>query len=271
MDPAPRQRRAGQPRAGRAAALALRAARALLPAPDALAGRGGPAALRQERQALPLLCPPLAAQPAPAPLSRRRGARAPDLPQGRAQANEEGPRPARVPAPLLPGLALAQRAHGEGARLRRARARERGDQRRLLPLVAGRARAGRPRGPGVIERRHAQSLSELRAAYNETYARAEYGEKEALYELVWELLRPAPGAAVLDVGCGAGPFEAYAQARGLRTLALDLSDEALKKAAARGRGPLLLAQGERLPLADASFERVVCLGNLEHFLDPAAA
>jgi len=122
----------------------------------------------------------------------------------------------------------------------------------------------------VIERRHAQSLSELRAAYNETYARAEYGEKEALYELVWELLRPAPGAAVLDVGCGAGPFEAYAQARGLRTLALDLSDEALKKAAARGRGPLLLAQGERLPLADASFERVVCLGNLEHFLDPAA-
>ena len=122
----------------------------------------------------------------------------------------------------------------------------------------------------MIERQHARSLSELRAAYNDTYARAEYGEKEALYDLVWELLDPAPAQAVLDVGCGAGPWEAYAQARGLRTLGLDLSDEALKKAAARGRGPLVLAQGERLPLRDACFERVVCLGNLEHFLDPAA-
>ena len=35
----------------------------------------------------------------------------------------------------------------------------------------------------------------------------------------------------------------------------------------RGRGPLLLAQGERLPLRAAAFSRVVCLGNLEHFLD----
>lgn len=122
----------------------------------------------------------------------------------------------------------------------------------------------------MIERRQASSLSELRAAYNDTYARAEYGEKEALYHLVWELLEPEVGEAVLDVGCGAGPWEAFAQARGQRTLALDLSDEALKKAAARGLGPLLLAQGERLPLADGCFRKVVCLGNLEHFLDPSA-
>ncbi|MGE0709262.1 MAG: class I SAM-dependent methyltransferase [Planctomycetota bacterium] len=119
----------------------------------------------------------------------------------------------------------------------------------------------------MIERVGAASLRELRAAYNATYARAEYGEKAALYELVWRLLAPAPGQRIVDVGCGTAPFAAYAAARGWETLSLDLADEALKKAAARGRGPLVLAQGERLPLRDACSARLVCLGNLEHFLD----
>lgn len=121
------------------------------------------------------------------------------------------------------------------------------------------------------ERKQVEDLSGLRAAYNETYARAEYGERGALYELVWSLLFP-PGAAptglILDVGCGTAPFAAFAATRGARVLSLDLADNALRKARARGLGPLLLAQGERLPLRDACFQRVVCLGNLEHFLDP---
>lgn len=117
------------------------------------------------------------------------------------------------------------------------------------------------------ERKGVTDLAGLRAAYNATYARAEYGERAALYDLVWELLEP-DGSLILDVGCGTAPFAAFAAEREARVLSLDLADNALRKAHERGRGPLILAQGERLPLRDAAFSRVVCLGNLEHFLDP---
>lgn len=120
------------------------------------------------------------------------------------------------------------------------------------------------------ERRTVGTLGELRAAYNATYAQAEYGEQAALYALVLELLAAPDGARVLDVGCGTAPFSQFAAARGLRTVSLELADEALGKAHARGVADLVLAQGERLPFRDGAFERLVCLGNLEHFLDPAA-
>jgi len=121
----------------------------------------------------------------------------------------------------------------------------------------------------VRERKTVSDLRGLRAAYNATYAEAEYGERAALYDLVWSLLDP-DGSLILDVGCGTAPFAAYAEGQGGRVLSLDLADNALVKAHARGRGPLLCAQGEQLPLRDDSFSRVVCLGNLEHFLDPLA-
>ncbi|RMG07538.1 MAG: methyltransferase domain-containing protein [Planctomycetota bacterium] len=122
----------------------------------------------------------------------------------------------------------------------------------------------------MLERKRVHDLRGLRAAYNAIYARAEFGEREALYARVLELLEPRTAGRVLDVGCGAGPFGQYAAREGLRVLGVDLADRALARARARGLPELLLAQGECLPLADNSFERLVCLGNLEHFLDPAA-
>lgn len=122
----------------------------------------------------------------------------------------------------------------------------------------------------MIERRTVATLAELRAAYNELYGRAEFGEKEALYRRVLRLLEADPGQSVLDVGCGGGQFLCYAAAHGLTPLGLDLADGALARARARGQPRLVLGQGERLPFAEQAFERVVCLGNLEHFLDPAA-
>jgi SAM-dependent methyltransferase len=122
----------------------------------------------------------------------------------------------------------------------------------------------------VIERQSVNTVADLREAYNAIYRRAEFGEREALYEIVWRLLAPAEGEGILDVGCGAGPFLGYAQARGWSTLGVDIADEALKKALGRELGPVVLAQGERLPVASESYRWVVCLGNLEHFLDPAA-
>ena len=122
----------------------------------------------------------------------------------------------------------------------------------------------------MIERRAIDDLGGLRAAYNAIYARAEYGEQDALYRLVLDLLEAPPEQPVLDVGCGAGPFGRFAAAAGVRVVGVDLADEALRRASGRGARDLVLAQGERLPFPDDAFARAVCLGNLEHFLDPAA-
>ncbi len=123
---------------------------------------------------------------------------------------------------------------------------------------------------GVIERRAVEDLAGLRAAYNAIYDRAEYGEREALYRLVQRLLEATPDAPVLDVGCGTGPFARFMEPHGVRVLGVDLADSALRKARERGVTGLAVAQGERLPFAEGAFSRAVCLGNLEHFLDPAA-
>lgn len=83
----------------------------------------------------------------------------------------------------------------------------------------------------------------------------------------------APGARVLDVGCGGGYLsEALAQ-RGAVVTGVDPSQGALAAARAH-RGDLqisyVLAGGEDLPFDDGSFDGAVCTDVLVHADDPAA-
>ena len=73
----------------------------------------------------------------------------------------------------------------------------------------------------------------------------------ALRERGYELLRPPPGATVVDVGCGAGRAVAELAGRGCRAIGVDLDPDML--AAARERFPELdvrSADVTALPLGD---------------------
>jgi ubiquinone/menaquinone biosynthesis C-methylase UbiE len=90
--------------------------------------------------------------------------------------------------------------------------------------------------------------------------------------------RPAPGAAILDVGSGTGIVARRLARRpgGGRVVGLDASPDMLavaRAAAARERLAVEWREGaaERLPFADASFDLVTCQFALMFFADRAAA
>ena len=132
------------------------------------------------------------------------------------------------------------------------------------------------------------NIPQVRAAYNTTHGRSLLRDSDRFYRwAATKVIRDLPtrGASVLDVGCGGGfllaALEQLEHARGARPgrkdlgsldlHGLELSDVALEKA--RKEAPtarLILGQGEQLPYPDDRFHSVLCLGNLEHFLDPEA-
>ena len=117
-------------------------------------------------------------------------------------------------------------------------------------------------------RRGPRTAPELREAYNRRHAGGLLRDRDRFYRMVRRRIPARAGAALLDVGCGGGFL--LREAEGLRAVGVEISDVALREA--RRTAPaagLVLAPGERLPFRDAAFDVVACLGNLEHFLDPA--
>ena len=95
--------------------------------------------------------------------------------------------------------------------------------------------------------------------------------EERFYSWLVGLLSADRGATLLDVACGQGIFLDYARSRGLDVAGVDVSEVAVEVARRRVPGAtVLLGDGEKLPFDDASFDRVTCIGSLEHFPDPRA-
>ena len=95
-----------------------------------------------------------------------------------------------------------------------------------------------------------------------------------LREIVAELTI-APGAVVLDVGCGTGillPLLRESMNGDGRVVALDLSGEMLKRALGKGQ-PAVYVQGdaESLPLPEGVFDLVFCNAVFPHFADKLCA
>jgi SAM-dependent methyltransferase len=77
------------------------------------------------------------------------------------------------------------------------------------------------------------------------------------YELLAEMLRPAPGSTLLDVGCGTGHFtRLFAGAGGALAVGLDPNEAWLSYARARtvGAERYVAGRAESLPFPDCSFD-----------------
>jgi ubiquinone/menaquinone biosynthesis C-methylase UbiE len=119
--------------------------------------------------------------------------------------------------------------------------------------------------------------AQRRAAYFESrpselqFTSDSYLDHETWIRPAMAQLGDVAGLRVLDFGCGHGMAAAVLARRGARVTAFDLSDGYLAEAAARARAnrvnvEFVHANGERLPFADQSFDRI--WGNaILHHLD----
>jgi len=97
-----------------------------------------------------------------------------------------------------------------------------------------------------------------------------WDEKYVLHPTWWKgpydispvLRQVAPGADVLDVGCGTGRYLLALDRNGFRAVGADLSREAL--APLDPQCMRVVADVQQLPFSDRSFDAVTCYGVLQH-------
>lgn len=114
----------------------------------------------------------------------------------------------------------------------------------------------------------ARTTEDLKADYERIYATTGIVDAPAFYRWIATLLRPAPGARVLDVACGEGWVIAEARRLGARAVGVDIAHAAAKKAAAAVGPAFIVGDGERLPFPDGAFDGATCLGSVENMADP---
>lgn len=91
---------------------------------------------------------------------------------------------------------------------------------------------------------------------------------ELEYDLLLEMLAPlAPGASLLEIGCGTAHFGERLTRAGYRVTGADPAAAMLSLA--RTRLPVVRAAAERLPFADASFDGALVVAVLDFAEDPA--
>jgi ubiquinone/menaquinone biosynthesis C-methylase UbiE len=114
---------------------------------------------------------------------------------------------------------------------------------------------------------------ELRRRYDETvgvYDRRYEEIQRTKYQSLAENL-PKKAERILDIGCGTGMFLGELSWRAEFVAGVDTSLEMLRVAnVRRGKAALVLADADKLPFADGSFDAVVSITLLQNMPDPAA-
>lgn len=108
---------------------------------------------------------------------------------------------------------------------------------------------------------------EIKNYYNSKYHRKILARPISFYENILDLLKAKRGK-ILDIGCGAGYLLKTAEKRGLITDGIDISEKAVAFAKKiTKRSTVIIGDAENLPYLSNSFDYIVCLGSLEHFLN----
>lgn len=104
--------------------------------------------------------------------------------------------------------------------------------------------------------------------YNRIYSGPGLKANSGYYKWLLRLLQPRPNKTLLDVSCGEGIFLGEVPIR-IKSFGLDISDAAISIAKANSPQSLLtVADGQKMPFQDKTFDYVTCLGSLEHYLKP---
>ena len=106
----------------------------------------------------------------------------------------------------------------------------------------------------------------------DSYTGLPLSERRFFEETRWP--RDLKGETVLEVGCGSGRFTEQALKTGAFVVSLDYSSAVESNYRSNGAHPdLLIAQGDifKLPLRKKQFDRVACIGVLQHTPDPQRA
>lgn len=121
-------------------------------------------------------------------------------------------------------------------------------------------------------RKQIKTFTELRKSYEKLWSKRDFIENTKYYQWIVKLLNAKKGERVLDVGCGAGYFLEQAQKEGIICYGIDIAKNAVEIARNNVK-KCRIQQGiaEHLPYKDEFFNYVVCLGSLEHFLQPKKA
>ena len=88
--------------------------------------------------------------------------------------------------------------------------------------------------------------------YHQLYVHRDTAEAVTLVDRLIDRLQPAPGARVLDLGCGAGRHSRALAARGFDVTGLDLSAQSLARAR-RSETPNLLVESASHQVSGANW------------------
>ena len=92
------------------------------------------------------------------------------------------------------------------------------------------------------------------------------------YFRLFNRLKIADGANVLDVACGTGEWLDACARHDCRVSGVDLSPKAIAICEERlPEGAFFAQPAESLPFDDDTFDVITCLGSLEHFVDPVSS
>lgn len=129
----------------------------------------------------------------------------------------------------------------------------------------------------LLEIRHIEENTpdQVKRAYEAIYTGPGIRQLGSFYLWLLDVLSPLSSRRLLDVSCGEGTLVHLASARGVEAYGLDLAEAAVRIACEEtesrpGQGGFIVAAGEHLPYADASFDYVTNIGSLEHFTDVVA-